>query len=153
MSKSKNKQYKNPNMVKYEDVLTKKDFGWFCRAYYKHIQLLISLSKPAQKVIVGILGILEESSNDKIKEKIGFMPWEGKFNMTQSDFAREFNLDRRYVSKGIKELKENNILVEKDSIFYLNPIFFSHQDCYSKETLEIFSLSIKEKKVNQTISF
>jgi hypothetical protein len=150
---SKAKPYKNPNMIKFSDVADVKTFGWFCRAYYPHVKLLIDLSKPAQKVIVGILGLLEDSSNERIKAKIGFMPWEGKFNMTQSDFAREFNLDRRYVSKGIKELKARNILVEQDNIFYLNPIFFSHQDYYNKETLDIFKISAEERKSQQNMGF
>lgn len=150
MSKSKNKSYNNPNMVKFSDVATVENVGWFCRAYYPHIKQLVSLSKPAQKVIVGILGLFEDTSNERIKNKIGFMPWESKINMTQADFAREFNMNRDYVAKGIKELLARNILIKQDGLFYISPIFFSHQDYYNKEVLKLFNIKAKEKKAEQS---
>lgn len=146
---SKTKPYKNPNMIKFSDVADVKTLGWFCRAYYPHVKLLVDLSKPAQKVIVGILGLLEDSSNERIKAKIGFMPWENKFNMSQSDFAREFGMNRDYVAKGVRELLARNILIKENGIFYLNPTFFSHQDYYNKEVMAMFRLSVKERKEQQ----
>lgn len=142
---SKSKEYKNPNMIPYTKYETK-DCGYFNRIYLKDLKLYNTLHKPAQIVFTEILGLLEDTSNEKIKKKIGFMPWEGKINMTQADFAREFNLNPKYISRGIKELKEKCFLVEKDNIFYIHPLYFSHQDYFSKETMRIFNLTYREIK-------
>ena len=70
----------------------------------EHLKLLVSLSKPAQKVFICLLELLE---NNEIA-------------MSQAALGRKFGMTRNYVSKGIAGLVAKQVLIRQDDSFYLN---------------------------------
>lgn len=154
---SKNYIYKNTKMIPYESVDKNQGFGYFNRVYMKHLKLFNELPKPARDVLIGLLDILEgdvenEQDNEHIREVIGFMPWEGKFNLSQADMSRLFNMSTSDVSTGIKHLLANNILIKHDKLYWLRPAFFSHQKYFNADTLKLFEQVITKDRQN-TMSF
>lgn len=136
------------------------DLGYFDRVYYRHLKLFVTLHKPAQVLLVNIIGLFHvnpkrklsaEAEIEEIRQVIGFAPWEGKINLSQADLARLFNMSKYSVSEGMKELIEKEIIIKKDHLLWIRPNFFTHQKYFNSETIELFNeLNTKKEEEDST---
>lgn len=83
---------------------------------YKHLHMLIDLNRPAQKVLVGILGLFETPSNS--------MVCGNTINLSQADMSKMFDMCTTDVSTGIKQLLLKKLLLKQGKLYCLNSDIF-----------------------------
>ena len=124
-----------------DDIYTVKNVDFFGESYfYISIDMLevvlTKLSSCGRIVLHKLLKLL--NSNDT--ELIGTQAYRRIIPKNQSKIAEIIGVDRKYLSKAIANLEENNIVKYKNGVLMVNPLVFSNSNIYDIRVLEEFNL-------------
>ena len=124
-----------------DDIYTIKNVDFFRESYfYISIDMLevvlTKLSLCGRIVLHKLLKLL--NSNDT--ELIGTQGYRRIIPKNQSKIAEIIGVDRKYLSKAIANLEENNIVKYKNGVLMVNPLVFSNSNIYDIRVLEEFNI-------------
>ena len=100
--------------------------------------LLTKLSSCGRVVLYKLLYLLDTNN----EELIGTQAYRRIIPKNQSKIAKIIGVDRKYLSKAITNLEENNIVKYKNGALMVNPLVFSNSNLYDIRVLEEFNLTI-----------
>ena len=98
--------------------------------------VLTKLSSCGRIVLCRLLHLLD-TNNDGL---IGTQAYRRIIPKNQSEIAEIIGVDRKYLSKAIANLEENNIVKYKNGVLMINPLVFSNSNLYDIRVLEEFNL-------------
>lgn len=122
-------------------IYTVKNVDFFGESYcYISIDMLevvlTKLSSCGRVVLHKLLKLLDTDN----EELIGTQAYRRIIPKNQSKIAEIIGVDRRYLSKAIANLEENNIVKYKNGVLMINPLVFSNSNLYDIRVLEEFNL-------------
>ena len=112
--------------------------------------ILEELNKPAQVVINRILQLLNSDTQDEstCKSLIGHQGYKYTIECTQEKLAKILNLKQPYLAKGLKELKEHKLIIQKRGVIFINPLLYNKNELYSLAVIKEFGLFVKPFDIN-----
>ena len=124
-----------------DDIYTVKNVDFFGEPYcYISIDMLevvlTKLSSCGRIVLHKLLKLL--NSNDT--ELIGTQAYRRIIPKNQPKIAEIIGVDRKYLSKAIANLEENNVVKYKNGVLIVNPLVFSNSNIYDIRVLEEFNI-------------
>ena len=123
------------------DIYTVKNVDFFGEPYcYISIDMLevvlTKLSACGRTVLCKLLKLLDTDN----QELIGTQAYRRIIPKNQSKIAEIIGVDRKYLSKAIANLEENNIVKYKNGVLMINPLVFSNSNIYDIRVLEEFNI-------------
>lgn len=114
------------------------DFGGFYDRTSKDMRkiILTGLSTNGRIVLEKLLDLLDTNNT----ELIGTQGYRRIIPKNQSKIAEIIEVDRKYLSKAIANLEENNIVKYDKGVLMVNPLVFSNSNLYDIRVLEEFNL-------------
>ena len=124
-----------------DDIYTVKNVDFFGESYFYIANdmleiLLTKISSCGRTVLCKLLKLL--NSNDT--ELIGTQAYRRIIPKNQSKIAEIIGVDRKYLSKAIANLEENNIVKYKNGVLMINPLVFNQNSIYDIRALQAFNI-------------
>ena len=114
------------------------DFGEFYDRTSKDMRkiLMTRLSTNGRIILDKLLDLLD--TNDT--ELIGTQGYRRIIPKNQSKIAEIIGVDRKYLSKAIANLEENNIVKYESGMLIINPLVFNQNSIYDIRALQAFNI-------------
>lgn len=114
------------------------DFGEFYSKISNDMveTILTKLTTGASIVLNKLLHLL----NDNNTELIGTQSYRRIIPKNQSKIAEIIGVDRKYLSKAIANLEENNIVKYESGMLIVNPLVFNQNSIYDIRALQAFNI-------------
>ena len=123
-----------------DDIYTVKNVDFeepYCYISIDMLEIVLTkLSTSARTVLHKLLKLLDTDN----EELIGTQSYRRIIPKNQSKIAEIIGVDRKYLSKAIANLEENNIVKYKNGVLMINPLVFSNSNIYDIRVLEEFNL-------------
>lgn len=124
-----------------DDIYTVKNSDFFGVSYSytpKDMRkiILTELSANGRIILEKLLDLFDTNNT----ELIGTQGYRRIIPKNQSKIAEIIGVDRKYLSKAIANLEENNIVKYKNGVLMINPLVFSNSNIYDIRVLEEFTL-------------
>lgn len=114
------------------------DFGEFYDRTAKDMRkiILTELSANGRIVLEKLLELLDTNNT----ELIGTQGYRRIIPKNQSKIAEIIGVDRKYLSKAIANLEENNIVKYESGMLIINPLVFNQNSIYDIRALQAFNI-------------
>ena len=114
------------------------DFGGFYDRTSKDMRkiLMTGLSTNGRIVLEKLLDLLDTNNT----ELIGTQGYRRIIPKNQSKIAEIIGVDRKYLSKAIANLEENNIVKYESGMLIINPLVFNQNSIYDIRALQAFNI-------------
>ena len=125
-----------------DDIYTVKNVDFFEESYFyisKDMRkiVLTKLSANGRIVLDKLLDLFDTNN----EELIGTQGYRRIIPKNQSKIAEIIGVDRKYLSKAIANLEENNIVKYRSGVLMVNPLVFSNSNLYDIRVLEEFNIN------------
>ena len=98
--------------------------------------VMTELNTYGRKTLIKLIRLL----NDNDKELIGTQGYRRIIPKNQSKIAEIIGVDRKYLSKAIANLEENNIVKYESGMLIINPLVFNQNSIYDIRALQAFNI-------------
>ena len=145
MSKISLDGYFHPYIHDYDTIEGMIDYGgYYGRMLPKMLPILLEeLNSAGRTTISRLLQFLHNADKkEECKTMFGFANYKFTIRCPQQKLAELLELTQPYLAKGLKNLEQNGIIIQKHGLIYINPLVYNQNTTYSLENLREFNVKL-----------